>query len=63
MRFRIKAQASIHNGDCVEMASAAENIAMRDSKGPSEPILVYTHAEFSAFLGGARNEESDGLVR
>jgi len=58
----IKAQASTHNGACVELATAGGKIAMRDSKDPGGPILVYTPAEFSAFLDGARNGEFDGLV-
>jgi hypothetical protein len=58
----IKAQASSFNGQCVEMASTAGKVAMRDSKDPNGPILVYTHAEFRAFLDGARNGEFDGLV-
>lgn len=58
----VKSQMSSHNGQCVEIASAPGKIAMRDSKDPDGPILVYTHAEFSAFLDGARNGEFDGLV-
>jgi hypothetical protein len=38
-------------------------IAMRDSKDPYGPILVYTPNEFSAFLDGARNGEFDSLIR
>ena len=58
-----KAQASTHNGQCVEVASAAGNIALRDSKNPDGPILVYTPAEFRAFLDGARNGEFDRFVQ
>jgi hypothetical protein len=58
----IKAQASTHNGACIEVASVAGKIAVRDSKDPDGPILVYARAEFSAFLDGARNGEFDGLV-
>jgi len=58
----IKAQASTYNGQCVEIASTAGKVAMRDSKDPHGPILVYTHAEFKAFLDGARNGEFDSLV-
>ena len=54
-----KAQRSTHNGQCVEIASAADRIVIRDSKDPDGPILVYTSAEFSAFLEGARNGEFD----
>lgn len=58
----LKAQYSGHNGQCVEIASAADKIAVRDSKDPNGPILVYTVAEFKAFLHGARNGEFDRLV-
>jgi hypothetical protein len=58
----LKAQSSTANGQCVELASAAAGIAIRDSKDPDGPILVYTHSEFQAFLDGARNGEFDTLV-
>lgn len=58
----IKAKASNHNGACVEIASTPDKIAMRDSKDPSGPILVYTPVEFRAFLDGARNGEFDSLL-
>jgi Domain of unknown function (DUF397) len=58
----LKAQASSATG-CVEIASTVDRIAMRDSKDPDGPILVYTPTEFSAFLEGARNREFDHLVR
>jgi Domain of unknown function (DUF397) len=58
-----KANSSTANGQCVEIASAAGNIAIRDSKDPDGPILVYTTSEFRAFLDGARNGEFDTLAR
>ncbi|HTE86463.1 MAG TPA: DUF397 domain-containing protein [Dehalococcoidia bacterium] len=58
-----KAQRSTNSGQCIEIASAVGKIAIRDSKDPDGPILVYTSAEFSAFLEGARNGEFDGLSR
>ena len=55
-----KAQRSSANGACVEIASAVGRVvAIRDSKDPDGPILVYTQAEFSAFLEGARSGEFD----
>lgn len=58
-----KAQSSTANGQCVEIASTIGKIALRDSKDPDGPVLVYTPAEFSAFLEGARNGEFDDLVQ
>jgi Domain of unknown function (DUF397) len=58
----LKAHSSTANGQCVEVASATGNIAIRDSKDPDGPILVYTRSEFRAFLDGARNGEFDALL-
>jgi Domain of unknown function (DUF397) len=58
----LKAQCSTGTGQCIEIASAAGKVAIRDSKDPDGPILVYTPREFSAFLEGARNGEFDRLV-
>ncbi|HUB38112.1 MAG TPA: DUF397 domain-containing protein [Streptosporangiaceae bacterium] len=55
----LKAQSSAGNGQCIEIASAAGKIAIRDSKDPDGAILVYTPGEFRAFLDGARNGEFD----
>jgi Domain of unknown function (DUF397) len=57
-----KAQFSNINGACVEIASAPGKIAIRDSKDPGGPVLVYTFNEFRAFLDGARNGEFDSLL-
>jgi Domain of unknown function (DUF397) len=59
----LKAQSSTHNGACVEIAESAGKIAIRDSKDPDGPILVYTPAEFKAFLSGSRNGEFDRFVQ
>ena len=58
-----KARSSTANGQCVEIASAAvDKIAIRDSKDPDGPILVYTSAEFGAFLEAVRIGEFDRFV-
>jgi hypothetical protein len=56
-----KASASTSYGQCVELAVAAGGVAMRDSKDPDGPILLYTRAEFKAFLDGARNGDFSGV--
>jgi Domain of unknown function (DUF397) len=60
--FWIKAHSS-GGGACVEMASIVGGVAIRDSKDPEGPILLYTPTEFSAFLEGARHGEFDHLLR
>jgi hypothetical protein len=58
-----KAQSSTNNGQCVEIASVVGKVAIRDSKDPEGPMLVYTPTEFNAFLEGVRNGEFDRFAR
>jgi hypothetical protein len=45
-------------GNCVEVAFLPGNqIAMRNSRHPEGPALVFTRAEWDAFLGGAQDGE------
>ena len=57
-----KSQASNPSGNCVEIAALpGGDIAVRNSRHPSGPALVYTRAEISAFIAGIRNGEFDDL--
>lgn len=49
-------------GACVEVASAGDGIAMRDSKDLDGPMLRFTRAEWAAFLGGAKAGDFDHLA-
>ncbi len=50
-------------GNCVELAVlAGGEIAVRNSRFPDGPALVYTRAEIAAFVAGARDGEFDDLV-
>ncbi len=45
-------------GNCVEVAFlAGGEIAMRNSRDPGGPALIFTRSEWDAFLGGARDGE------
>jgi hypothetical protein len=56
-----KAQLSVSNGACVELAPVNGMVALRDSKDPDGPVLMYTAAEWRAFLHGAKAGEFDDL--
>ncbi len=57
-----KSTASNHNGSCVELAQLPEgSIAMRNSRFPAGPALIYTRAEIAAFLAALKNGEFDDL--
>ncbi|MEU8992835.1 DUF397 domain-containing protein [Streptomyces sp. NPDC048558] len=77
MRYRNGTRASeIHNvawirstyssatgGNCVEVASLPDGgAALRNSRDPQGPALVYTREEMTAFVAGAKDGEFDYLT-
>jgi hypothetical protein len=56
-----KWRKSSHSGNngCVEVAYDDDQVAVRDSKDPSGPMLLFTPHEWRAFLAGARDGEFD----
>ena len=58
-----KSRFSNSQGACVEFAKLPNgDIAMRNSRFPDGPALVYTPAEVEALLLGVKNGEFDDLV-
>jgi hypothetical protein len=58
-----KSRWSNPSGNCVEVAALPDGeIAVRNSRHPSGPSLVYTRAEVSAFLAGVKDGEFDDLT-
>ena len=50
-------------GECVELATLSTGeIAVRNSRFPEGPVLVYTPAEIAAFVAGAKGGEFDHMV-
>lgn len=46
--------------NCVEVAELPDGgYAVRDSKDPAGPALIFTRDEWSAFVGGAKDGEFD----
>ncbi|NRQ40807.1 DUF397 domain-containing protein [Nonomuraea sp. NN258] len=55
-----KSTASGDDGQCVEVATNLPGIvAVRDSKDPQGPTLIFTRGEWKAFLEGADRGEFD----
>jgi hypothetical protein len=54
--WRKSSHSSGSEGQCVEVAGLASMIAMRDSKDPGGPVLSFTQAEWSLFLGGVKDD-------
>jgi len=55
-----KSSRSQPDGQCVEVADNIPGIvAVRDSGQPDGPALIFTLAEWEAFVGGVRDGEFD----
>lgn len=57
-----KSTKTQQSGQCVEVARIGDVIAVRDSKDPDGPVLVFTRGEFAAFLDGATKGEFNDLL-
>ena len=49
-----KSSYSNPSGNCVEAARLADGVAVRNSRFPGGPALVFTEAEWAAFLLGVK---------
>lgn len=59
-----KSHRSNPSGNCVELAHLPGDagIAVRNSRDPEGPALIYTPAEIAAFIQGARDGDFDHFV-
>ena len=62
-RWRKSARSSAQ-GNCIELARLpGAEVAIRNSRDPGGPALVFTDAELDAFLGGVKDGDFDDLLR
>lgn len=53
-----KSTRSGSSGNCVEVADNLPGVvAVRDSKDPAGPALIFTPDEWTAFIGGVKDGE------
>jgi hypothetical protein len=50
IKWRKSSRSGATGGECVELASFPDLIAIRDSKNPHGPMLALDRADFGAFL-------------
>lgn len=62
--FWQKSRRSNPSGNCVEMAGlpGGAGVAVRNSRHPDGPALIYTVDEIAAFIRGARDGDFDNLI-
>jgi hypothetical protein len=62
VRWHISTRSSSGGGNCVEagpLNDGTGRVALRHSKHPNGPVIIYTHAEWDAFVAGVRDNEFD----
>jgi Domain of unknown function (DUF397) len=58
-----KSSISNSQGACVELAKVGiDEFAVRNSRNPEGPALIYTRAEIAALIEGAKMGEFDDLL-
>lgn len=58
-----KSSHSNATGNCVELAELpGGRVAMRNSRDPQGPVLIYTRDEIAAFVAGARGGDFDFFI-
>lgn len=57
--WRKSTKSGPYSDNCVEVAFVGGVIAVRDSKNPAGAALIFTTAEWDAFVGGAKDGEFD----
>ncbi|MEU1604030.1 DUF397 domain-containing protein [Micromonospora matsumotoense] len=50
-----KSTRSSGNGQCVEVADLADEVALRDGKDPTGPALLFRRKDWTSFLVGTKN--------
>jgi hypothetical protein len=60
----LKSRRSNPSGNCVEVAELPDGagVAVRNSRDPEGPALIYTSAEITAFILGAKDGDFDHLI-
>jgi hypothetical protein len=63
VQWHVSTRSSSGGGsNCVEagpLNDGTGRVALRHSKHPDGPVIVYTRAEWNAFLAGAKDNEFD----
>jgi hypothetical protein len=62
VRWR-KSAHSNPSGNCVELAALPDGgVAVRNSRHPGGPVLIYSRGEMAAFILDAKNGQFDDLA-
>ena len=59
VRWRTSSYSGDNGGNCVQIAHASRNVAVRDSKDAGGAVLVFTPQTWKTFIGRAKHMTTD----
>lgn len=59
VRWRKSSYSAGNNGDCVELAHAADVAVVRDSKNPVGPVLAFSQVDLARFISTVKSGRLD----
>jgi hypothetical protein len=57
IEWRTSSYSSSNGGQCVEVGTGPQFVAVRDSQDPAGPALVFSQDDWRAFLGHIKNAQ------
>ena len=58
IEWRTSSYSSSNGGQCVEVGTGPQLVAVRDSQDPAGPALVFTPGDWQAFLGHLKDRQA-----
>lgn len=59
VRWRTSSYSGDNGGNCVQIARASRNVAVRDSKDADGAVLLFTPQTWKTFIGRAKHMTTD----
>jgi hypothetical protein len=59
MTWRKSKQSGASSGNCVEIANTVRRVAVRDSKDPAGPVLLFDRGTWRSFASRIKQAELD----
>lgn len=58
IEWRTSSYSSSNGGQCVQVGTSPQFVAVRDSQDPDGPALVFTQADWQTFLGHLKDGQA-----
>ena len=59
IEWRTSSYSSSNGGQCVQVGTSPQIVAVRDSQDPAGPALIFTPGDWRVFLGHLKDDQAD----